>query len=288
MPLSASAISFAYHPTRPVLRSVSAEIAPGCVTALIGPNGAGKSTLLRLLLGVLRPQSGSVSIDGRNVADLPARQRAARIAYVPQRGSLAFAFSVRQVVRLGRYAADAGASDRAVDAALERMQIETRARDPYGQLSAGQQQRVTLARALAQLDHGAVNSNTPSDPQPPRTDSTRFLLADEPVSAMDPRHALHAMAVLRELATQGVGVAVVVHDLSLATRFADRAIVLDESGRVAAAGATSVALDPAVLAPVFGVAFRRIADRGGELLFPVLASHAESGARAVGAPPRPD
>jgi ABC-type hemin transport system ATPase subunit len=250
MPLTAADLSFSYTPDRPVLRGLGVSLEPGSLCAVVGPNGAGKSTLLRLLLGIHRPGTGTITLGGQPIHAIPTRKRARLLAYIPQRTSLAFAFSVREFVRFGRYAIDGRDDDRAVDAALERAGLLDRAQEPLGTLSAGQQQRAAVARALAQLDSPAAGSE-------------RFLLADEPVSAMDPRHSLEAMALLRSLADAGLGVAVVLHDLTLAARFCDRALVLDREGRLAAAGRSTEALSPGVLDPVFAVRFQAVGNPGG-------------------------
>jgi len=254
VPLEASNLSFAYHPGRPVLRGIGLSLEPGTITGLIGPNGAGKSTLLRLLLGLLVPTQGAVTLDGVPVGSMDHRERARRLAYVAQRSSLAFSFSVRRSVALGRFAAGSGSGDaHAVDAALAAVDLADRADEPFGTLSAGQQQRAALARAIAQLDL----------PRPPA--GTRALVLDEPVSALDPRHALQCMEVLRALAGRGLAVILAVHDLNLARRVCDRAAVLDAQGSLAASGPVGSALAPAVLEPVFGVRF----DQG---LVPSLAA----------------
>ncbi len=229
-----------------VLEGVSAEIPLGQVTVVVGPNGAGKSTLLRLMLGALRPDSGRVRLDGQDVAAISPARRAARLAYVPQRAELSEAFSVRQTVRLGRHAL--GPDESAVEAALRGVDLLDRADDPLTTLSAGQQQRATLARALAQL--ASTHTNHP-----------RVLLADEPMSALDPAHVLSTITLLRDFAAHpSHSVVVVVHDLTAALRLADHALVLDATGRLAAAGPTPNVLTPAVLDPVFGVRFRHISD----------------------------
>lgn len=263
MALSAREIEFAYPGGGRVLAGVSLAAEPGEVVALVGPNGAGKSTLLRTLLGVLRPDSGAVTLDGEDVAAMTDRARARRLAYIPQRSVPAFSFSVRQVVAFGRHAAARAGGGREVDAALARVGLTDRADEPYAILSAGQQQRATLARALAQIGEG-------------RGGAGRYLLADEPVSSMDPRHALEAMEILREVAGRGVGVLVVLHDLTIALRFADRALVLAEDGRLAADGPVASALDPAVLGRVFGVRFERLGgpeDAKAALVTSGLAPH---------------
>jgi iron complex transport system ATP-binding protein len=251
--LAAEHLCFAYRKSRPVLEDVSLGLPAGSITAIAGPNGAGKSTLLRLLLGLLHPASGAAKLGDTAVASLPHRERARRMAYIPQRTSLAFAFTVREYIALGRFAAGAAERPEAIARAMKWADIEDRADDPFPLLSAGQQQRATLARALAQLD-------TPAE-------RPKALLADEPVSAMDPRHALHTMAILRELAARGHAVAVVLHDLTLAARFCDRAVLLNDHGQVAAAGLVEESLIPGTLGEVYGVPFQRLVTPEGD---PVL------------------
>jgi iron complex transport system ATP-binding protein len=188
---------------------------------------------------------------------LSHRERARRLAYIPQRTSLAFSFTVRQYVALGVYALGSQAREEDVQRAMERADIADRAEEPLPVLSAGQQQRATLARALVQLERRTAEGDLP----PPLG-----LLADEPVSAMDPRHALHTMGLLRDLAAAGLTVAVVLHDLTLAARFCDRALLIDAGGHIAADGPTAEALDPGILAEVFEVDFERLRGDGGPVL----------------------
>jgi len=249
-------ITFGYKRGTPVLRGVSAAFEPGRVHAIVGPNGAGKTTLLRIGLGLLRPWEGRATLGGRDVRSLRAQDRATRLAYTAQRSSVVGAFSVRQVVRFSRHAT--GADEGAVDRALATMRIEDRAAEAFANLSVGQQQRVALARSLAQIDG-------PADAMP-----SRVLLADEPVSAMDPAHALHAMTTLRSVARRGAAVVVVLHDLTMARRFADDALVLDTAGRIAAHGAASSTLTAARLSDVYGVGFVEAeGGAGGVAILPV-------------------
>jgi len=245
VPLNAQDVTFAYRKATPVLRGVSVAITPGRVTAIVGPNGSGKSTLVRLLLGRLTPSKGRVMLDGRSIGRMSPRARAQRLAFVPQHASLAFRYTVEQVVRFGLIASGRSAHEPLIRRALERADVADRAHEPFSQLSAGQQQRVTLARAVAQL-MGAPES------------MPRVLLADEPTASMDPRHALACMDLLRDLASDGVGVALVIHDLSLALRVADDALLLDDRGRSASTGPADDVLTPAILRPVFGVRFARV------------------------------
>ncbi len=246
MTLRADHLAFAYVPDRPVLRDVSFALAPGTMTAILGPNGAGKSTLLRLALNLLTPSSGQIYLDERPLRDFSRHALASRVAYVPQRPEVAFDFSVAAVVAMGRYLQDRGATPARVRSALDRMEIADRAHDPFATLSAGQQQRVAIARALAQLDAPAS--------------SARLLLADEPVSAMDPRHALHAMRILRGLRADNIAVAIVLHDLTLAARFCDSAILLSDDGRVVRAGPIAQVLAPDTLHTAFRLDFVALPD----------------------------
>ncbi len=242
MPRSCHNADFAYEPDTPILRALSVSFAPRRFAAIIGPNGAGKTTLLKLLLGVLTPTRGTVTLGSSPVSSLSPGERAARLAYIPQRSSLAFSFSVREVVRMGLFAlphAD-------LRPAMERAGVWDRRDDSLGVLSAGQQQRATLARALAQ-----------AHAQP--TTHERFLLADEPVSAMDPRHALECMTILRELADSGPGVVAVLHDLALVERFADDCLALDSGGQVSSFGPIREVLTPARLASLYSIPFRPLA-----------------------------
>ncbi len=234
-------LHFGYGKRR-VLTAISARAEPGRITAVLGPNAAGKSTLLRCLIGALQPQHGLVYIDDLPVHRSSARQLATRLAYVPQRPALSAAFSVKEVVELGRYALPPDPNR--VDQALEQLALTELAQRPFPELSAGQQQRVMLARALAQL--------------PP----AGCLVLDEPMSAMDLRHVHRAMAILRKLTDSGASVIMVLHDLGLAASVADD-IWLLRQGRLAAAGTKQQVLGLPRLEEVFGITFQWLTDEDG-------------------------
>jgi len=228
------------------LREISVAASPGRITALIGPNAAGKSTLLKCIIGALTPTRGAVVIDGKPAHRTHPYWMARRIAYVPQRSTVSAAFTVRQVVELGRYALSP--SQRRVDEAVERMELGDLVDRPYNALSVGQQQRVTLARALAQLE------------------PTGHLILDEPMSAMDLRHVRDGWALLRELAGRGATIVIAMHDLSTVASFADDAWLLHD-GRLVAAGNVCEVMSAARLRTVFEVDFRWIeADGAGPWL----------------------
>ena len=264
MTLALEGVGFGFG-AAPVLRGLTCAFPPGVVTAVVGPNGAGKSTLLRLLLGTLRPGTGRALHDGRDVASYAPRARAAGVAYIPQRSEVAFAFSVREVVALGRYHAGRGGSEGAVERALEAVGLADRAGDPCGTLSAGQQQRVTVARALAQVEGRRAGTRGQGGSFP-----TPAILADEPVSAMDPAHALRTLDLLAGLAAEGFAVVVVLHDLALALRSATRAVVIGPSGTVLADGPVTETLTATAVGAAYGAAFRALTDPAtGRILAPL-------------------
>jgi len=218
----------------PAIKGVNAVASPGRVTAVIGPNAAGKSTLLRCVIGALAPTAGTVLIDGEPAHQLSTKSLAGRLAYVPQRPQVAAAFTVREVIELGRYAMPA--SRQRIDETLGRLELESIADRPFPSLSVGQQQRVTLGRAIAQLG------------------SKGHLVLDEPTSAMDLRHAARSTTLLRELALKDVTVIIAMHDLTLAANLSDDCWLLDR-GRLVAAGPTADVMQIDRLQAVFGVRF---------------------------------
>ena len=230
------------------LDGVTAHAEPGTITAVLGPNAAGKSTLLRSCLGLIRPDDGRVLINNEPAHRLSTPRLARLMAYVPQRSTVASMFTVRQVVELGRYALTP--DRRRVDEAIERLDLVTIADRPYPLLSVGQQQRVTLARALAQVELDG------------------HLVLDEPTSAMDLEHQHMTMALLQESAQQGVTVVMAMHDLSAAARLASHAWLLG-AGRMIATGPVCDVLEVDRLREVFRVSFEWIEPPGRP---PILVS----------------
>jgi iron complex transport system ATP-binding protein len=207
-PLAAEQVSLAIR-NKWLLRDVSLAIEPGEVVALVGPNGAGKSSLLRALAGDVTPTSGRVLLDGRPVDDYHPRDLALKRAVLPQQTVLQFAFSVREVVEMGR-------GPRRLDDAAGSIVVESLRRTDtlhlaeriYPSLSGGEQARVTLSRVLAQ--------------------ETPILLLDEPTASLDLHHQQMVMEVARELAAGGASVLAILHDLNLAAGYADRIGVMRE------------------------------------------------------------
>lgn len=236
---------FAYHRGVDVVRGVSASLHPNTVHFLLGPNGVGKSTLVRLMLGQLKPSAGCVVLGGQAAHRMSARRLAGRVSYVPQRSNAAFAFTVGEVIAMGRYAGPRDAS--AVRRAMEACDLVEFGGRPFIELSVGQQQRAMVARAIAQSDaSGSAGS-------PPRT-----ILLDEPTSAMDLAHVHRTMRTLCGLAHDGgAAVLIVAQDINLAARYADR-VWLMKDGTLAADDTWGRVLTPDLLGGAYGVTIRSV------------------------------
>jgi iron complex transport system ATP-binding protein len=222
-----------------ILKDISLTIAPGEIFALVGPNGAGKSTLIKTISGVLTPKSGSIHIDNVDIATLSSIQRARHLAVVPQARELPRAYTVFDTVLLGRtpylgWLGQAGEKDHAlIQLALDRTQTSSLATRRINQLSGGEQQRVLLARALAQ--------------------DTPIMLLDEPTTHLDLEHQTNLLNLVCQLATeQDLTVLMVLHDLNLAALYADQVAVL-VAGRIQAQGTPEEVLTPQTLTSVYNV-----------------------------------
>tara|TARA_R110002124_G_scaffold64635_4_gene176388 strand:- start:4016 stop:4774 length:759 start_codon:yes stop_codon:yes gene_type:complete len=237
MRLQLSSVGFGYR-GQAAVRAVGFEASGGEIVALVGPNGAGKSSLLRLCAGLLEPAFGQIELDGLALRELAPGQRARRIAYMPPDGSSAWPMPVRRIVALGRVPhlkplrRLTAEDEAAIEMALERAGIAGLAERPFDQLSSGERARVLLARALA----------TQAD----------LILLDEPTAALDPRHQLGVMEILRAEANRGALVIVAAHALDLVARYADRALLMQE-GRIIADAPPGQSLSEPNIAAVFGV-----------------------------------
>ncbi|MGX8942843.1 heme ABC transporter ATP-binding protein [Symbiopectobacterium sp. Eva_TO] len=215
---------------RTLIDDVSLDINCGEIVAIIGPNGAGKSTLLRLLTGYLAADSGECQLVGKALADWQPDA----LAVMRQHGALNFPFSVRDVVAMGRapYRHDR-AGDSVVDHVMALTECTTLAQQDYRHLSGGEQQRVQLARVLAQLWHP--------------TPTPCWLFLDEPTSALDLYHQQHLLRLLKPLTQQQpLAVCCILHDLNLAALYADR-IALLHQGKLVAQGTPQAVLQSETL-----------------------------------------
>ena len=208
-----SQLSAAYN-QRPALHDVSLVAPAGQVVGLIGPNGAGKTTLLRVLSGTLAASAGSLRMGEADLQHMPASERARRVAVVPQLARLPEGFSVAEVVLMGRaphlprFGGERARDYAIARQAMQRTDLWNLAERPVSELSGGEQQRVLLARALAQ------------EPQ--------LLLLDEATAHLDLKHQIATLNVVRRLAQTGMLVIATLHDLNLAALYADRLALLSD------------------------------------------------------------
>jgi iron complex transport system ATP-binding protein len=220
-----------------IVERANLTLRSGELTALVGPNGAGKTTLIRALAG-LTPSDGTITLGGKPLDAMKPSERARAVAYLPQGHIFHWPMSVESIVMLGRaphgdpFSSTSPEDRSAVARALATTETLVFAQRAVTTLSGGEKARVALARALAT--------------QAP------VLLADEPTASLDPRHQLVVMELLRAAARDGNAIFAIVHDLTLAARFADRVLVMDR-GRIVAEGPPEDALTIDRLAAVFGI-----------------------------------
>ena len=221
---------------RAILEGIDLHLEAGVLTALVGPNGAGKSTLIRILAGDTRPARGRVLVQGRPIEQFKPAQLALVRSVLLQENRLDFAFSVQQVVELGRYAyaRDRRTSRRddseAVGRAMSATGVKALADLSFPTLSAGEQALVMIARVFAQ--------------------ETPVLLLDEPTASLDIRHQHRVMSLVRHRARHGGAAMAVLHDLNLAARYADR-IGIVAGGRLHALGPPDQVLRPVLLSQIY-------------------------------------
>jgi iron complex transport system ATP-binding protein len=225
-----------YGGGRPALDGVTCAICGGELLAVVGPNGSGKTTLVRVISGLLGPERGEVTVDGRPLSRWRRADLAGVLAVVPQGETVTFPLRIDETVMLGRYArlgplAAPGATDHAaVKEALARCDVADLAARTIDTLSGGEWQRVRLARALAQ--------------------EPRVLVLDEPTTSLDIRHEMELFELVRRLVDGGLAGLVITHHINLAARYADRILLLS-AGRVAGEGRPAEVLRKDTLRAVF-------------------------------------
>jgi iron complex transport system ATP-binding protein len=237
---------------RRILDAATATIAADTLTAVVGPNGSGKSTLLRVLAGLWRPSAGAVTLDGEGLERMPRRAVARRLAFLPQETRCDFAFTVEEMVAMGRhphrgrFEPEHDRDRQAIAAALEICDLNDLRGRTVDRLSGGERQRVAIARCLA------------AEPD--------IVLLDEPTAHLDLDHALSLLALCRTLSGQGRAVAIATHDLGAISRFATHMLVLHH-GRVVCDGRPDDVLTPAVCRQVFAVDAEVVAAADGSRVF---------------------
>ena len=225
-----------------VLHNINLSIEAGEMVSLIGPNGSGKTTLIKLASGVIKPKGGEIRLDGSSLSQLSRKSIARSVAVVPQQFHIPFAFTVSEVVTLGRipflkaFAGESKVDRQLVANALELVGITELKERRFDELSGGERQKVILAMALAQ--------------QP------KLLLLDEPIVHLDIAHQIEILELIRRLnVEQGLTVIGAMHDLNLAALYFDRLILLKE-GMVSADGTPAQVLTEARIKEVFSASVR--------------------------------
>lgn len=238
--LLAQNISYTLKSGKALLKGVSLAVQAGKLLAVVGANGAGKSTLLKTLSGQLKPTSGKVSLGAKNLLDISSKGLARRRAVLAQSVSVGLPYTVEEVVMMGRLPHDTDRleNEKIVEAAMQAAQVYSLRERNCLTLSGGEQQRVHLAKALAQ-----IWSDDPSEP--------RYLLLDEPTSNLDIAQQQHTLTAVREALDRNVGALAIVHDLNLAIQYADDLLLLKQ-GRTVASGPLRQTLTPALLEETFG------------------------------------
>jgi iron complex transport system ATP-binding protein len=223
---------------RRILNDVSWQLAPGQLQAVVGPNGSGKSTLLRAMSGLWPVSEGSILLDGQPLGRLARRAISRRISFVPQETRMDFAFTVQEIVAMGRhphrgrFARETANDHQAVDTALERCDITHLSERLVNTLSGGERQRVLIARSLA------------VEPE--------FILLDEPTASLDVEHTLEILDLCRALAEAGHCVVLATHDLNAVARYAAN-VALVNGGKLVDSGGRDHVLTPERLQQVFGI-----------------------------------
>ena len=249
MRIKVNGIQYSYN-SKPVLQDVSLQIEAGDILGVVGPNGSGKSTLIKCLDRILKPQAGSILIDGEDIKSLNMNDLAKKVGYVPQSEGSKFPITVFDVILMGRKPhLNWKASDKDLEIVaniISLLDIEEIAMREVGAISGGQRQKVIIARALAQ------------EPD--------IILLDEPTSNLDLRHQLEVLNLVKEQTENGITAIVSIHDLNLASRYCDKFVMLKE-GVIYAAGGPEV-LHPENIEPVYKVKVSTINNLGKMVIIP--------------------
>ncbi len=248
-----------------ILKSCSLSIRPGEFTAVVGPNGAGKSTLLRILSGEDKASSGNVFLNKEPMSSFDSKTLSRLRAVLPQSTTINFPFTVEQVVEIGRYShASSDQQNRQIIAdILQRTGLTHFSDRPYQTLSGGEQQRVQMARVLAQLWHGGFHAH---EPRP------RYLLLDEPTSSLDLAQQQKLLSLARDSCREGVGVFAILHDLNLAMQYADHILFL-KKGQTVAYGPVAEVVTQTVIEDTFSHPVRLLHDQGQWVVVPQAYSN---------------
>lgn len=256
MNLSVKELCFSYHKGTPVLKNVSFDVRSGEFLSVLGPNGVGKSTLFRCLLGSQRDYTGRILVGGDDIRSLPPRERARRIAYIPQTHTPTFGYTVLDTVLMGTtrqlspFAEPRREQVEQSVAALERVGVEHLSERNFAHLSGGEQQLVLVARAIAQ--------------------QADILIMDEPTSSLDYGNQLRVLEQIRGLTREGYTVLLSTHNPQHALSFADSVLALS-GGCVAAAGSTEGVLTPELIRKLYRIDTVFLETSQGRVIQPLVS-----------------
>ena len=229
---------------RDILNNISVEISDGEITTVIGPNGAGKSTLLKGLAGDVKPDKGNIFYDDKNLIDINIQERAFTRSVMSQLQPIAFDFSVREIIEMGWV--DRGQSDyaeefeNAVMDTVLKCGVENLIHRNFNTLSGGEQRRIHFARTLLQLWR-------PSDAKDPK-----YLLLDEPTANLDLTYEVKMLNIIKEVANEGSGIMLVLHDLNLAAKYSDKIVLLSD-GKIIEMGSPKDVLKAEILSEIYDI-----------------------------------
>lgn len=254
MKIEIEGLEFSYNST-PVLEDVNLKLEKGETLSIIGPNASGKTTLLKCINKILKPQGGTILIDGEGLSELGKEDIARKIGHVPQAGEESFPVTVFDTVLMGRKPHGGwkpGEKDLEIASeVIEKMNLKDIAMRNIGEISGGQRQKVLIARALAQ------------DPE--------ILLLDEPTSSLDLRHQLEVLDLVKKETKEGISAVMAMHDLNLAARYSNKILMLN-NGKIFAAGGREV-LSPENIESVYGVKVCVTEDSGQPMIIPEKPVH---------------
>ena len=223
---------------RNIIENVSFSINCGEFLGVVGPNGAGKTTLIKLILGLLKPDSGEIQIENQHLSHYSSRELYLKIAFVPQENNLDFPMTVLETVLLGRiphlsrFRLENDDDYRIARLALKNTDIEGFSDRYANQLSVGEKQLVSIAKALAQ--------------------ETDYIFLDEPTSSLDVSHTIKIMEILKGLTESGKTIISVIHDLNTAARYCDKVLVID-SGIIKGFGTATEVFTKEIILDSFSV-----------------------------------
>lgn len=237
---------------RPVVHDISFDVSSGQLVSILGPNGSGKSTIIKTMCNIMRPREGRVALDGTDIGEIPRKEFAKHVAYVPQSSTVFGYTSVYDTVLAGRRPYidwDYRSEDIRIAAdAMRTMGVDDLHDKMLNDLSGGQRQRVHIARALAQ--------------------NSEFFILDEPTSALDLHHQLETMKIMRTLCRTGnKGAVIALHDLNLAINYSDRVVVL-ANGTVYDQGDPGDVITEEMIEDVYGVRSTIVEDEHGRYVHP--------------------